>query len=327
MRKTTTVRGLAAIAAVTVMQTQMAKANEMWTGELPNIKSATPEGVLPPPGVYGQLDNYFAQFETFDSVGNKIPSASINALIEVPTLLWVPGITVLGANYGVAVAIPFVYNSYQPLQRATPGPGNLGLFNTVIAPAILSWTLSQHLFVSTTAAFLLPDQTNDKLDLYRGSLKNGGAPTGNSYSSFMPSLGLTWMDNGWTLNVGLRVSLTLGPTTSEASFYYQNPYGAVSWLNGYHYHTGDFFVGDYTLTKTFGAWSFGGAIFNSFQLQKDTLNGQPVPGSIYRSFSIGPVIGYQFKSGMGITALWGHSVTTNNGVGGDAFDLRLTTRF
>jgi hypothetical protein len=305
----------------------MAKANEMWTAELPNIRSGVPEGVLPPPGVYGQLDNYFAQFQTFDSVGNKIPSASIDVLVEVPTILWVPGITVLGANYAAAVAIPFVYNSYQTLQRNTPGAGNLGLFNTVIAPAILSWTLSEHLFVSTTASFLLPDQTNDKLDLYRGSLKNGGAPTGNSYSSFMPSVGLTWMKDGWALNIGLSVSFTLGPTTSKESFYYQDPYGSVSWLNGYHYHTGDFFVGDYTLTKSFGAWSFGGSIFHSVELQKDTLNGRPVPGSIYRSFSVGPVFGYQFRSGMGVMAVWGHSVTTNNGVGGDAFDLRLTTRF
>jgi hypothetical protein len=147
--------------------------------------------------------------------------------------------------------------------------------------------------------------------LMKGDLTNGGAPTGNSYATFMPGIGLSWLNNGWNLSADFRIGIPLGSTSA--------PY--------YHYRTGDSFEADYTATKTIGPWSlgFGGSQIN--QIQKDTFNGQPVAGSVYRNYSVGPVVGYQLKGGVEITALWAHSVLTTGGVGGDAFDLRLATRF
>ncbi len=306
-----TVWGLAAIAASALVSVPAAQAAELWVPELPSIQVGLPAGALPPPGVYGQLDNYFAQFVDYSGHGNKLPDAAIDALVEIPTILWVPGITVLGANYAAAIAIPFVYDSYQALQHVTPGPGNLGLFNTALVPAILSWMLPQHFFVRASTVFFLNDATNTMADLVKGNLKNGGAPTGNGYSTFLPDIGISWLNNGWDLSADLRFSVPLGSTTAP----------------GYNYRTGNIFLGDYTVEKTVGAWTLGFGASQITQIQKDTFNGNTVPASLYRNWSIGPVVGYQFKGGMEVTALWAHSVMTTGGVGGDAFDLRLTTAF
>ncbi len=308
--KSTLLGTVLSMSALALSYTQ-AKAVELWPLELPSVLVGLPAGVLPPPGVYGQLDNYFAQFYNYNGRGNKAPDGSIDALVEVPSILWVPGIHILGANYAAAIAIPFDYNSYKALQHNTPGPGNLGLFNTLVAPVMLSWMLPQHFFVRASTSFFLPDASSTMTALVKGDLTNGGAPTGNSYATFMPGVGLSWLNNGWNLSADFRIGIPLGSTSAP----------------NYHYRTGDSFEADYTATKTIGPWSlgFGGSQIN--QIQKDTFNGQPVAGSVYRNYSVGPVVGYQLKGGVEITALWAHSVLTTGGVGGDAFDLRLATRF
>lgn len=297
-------------------------AEETWTAELPSVRVGVPEGLVPPPGVYGQLDSYFAQFRNFDPESKKVPGSAIYLLIEIPTILWVPGIKILGADYAVAIAQPVVYNSYQSIQRLTPGPGNLGLFNTAISPVILSWMVNNHFFVGASTTFLLPDQSNATMSILNGTLKNGGAPSGNSYASFMPRVGITWMDDGWSVNVGVGASIPLGPTVSKRTLYWASPYGQVSLLHGYHYRVAPYLIEGVTIEKTIGAWSFGVGGNNTPELAKDTLNGHSVPGSIYNTYSIGPVVSYQFKSGLQITGVWGHD-WTKNGLGGDAFDIRL----
>jgi hypothetical protein len=302
------------IVALTIgspLSNHQAHAEELWPLDLPSVLVGIPAGVLPPPGVYGQLDNYFAQFYNYNGMGNKATNGAVDALIEIPSVLWVPGIKILGANYAAAVAIPFTYNSYQTLQHATPGPGNLGLFNTLIVPVMLSWMLPEHFLVRASTNFFLDDASSTMTALVKGDLKNGGLPSGNSFSTFMPSIGVSWLNNGWNISADFRFGVPLGSTSAP----------------NYHYRTGDVFLADYTIAKTFDSWTIGFGASQMNQVQKDTFNGQSVPGSVYRNYSVGPVIGYQLKGGIQITALWAHSVMTTGGVGGDAFDLRLSTRF
>jgi hypothetical protein len=303
--------GLALAAMGAAISAPTARAGELWDPELPGILEGLPAVALPPPGVYGQLDNYFAQFVQYDGWSNKIPNSSIDALVEVPAVLWVPGITVLGANYAAAIAVPFDYNTFQPFQDAHGGPGNLGLFNTALVPAMLSWMLPNHFFVRTSVTFFINDGTNTMADVIKGNLKNGGAPSSNDYSTFMPSVGVSWLNNGWNLSADFRFAAPLGSTTAP----------------NYHYRTGDVVLVDYTMAKTVKRWTFGFGASQIVQLQKDTFNGMHPPGSIWRNYGIGPMVGYQFPGGIEAMVIWTHSVYTTAQVGGDSVDLRLSTRF
>lgn len=322
MKPTSFAVRLAAIGLGILAAIPSSKAEETWTAELPNVRAGVPEALLPPPGVYGQWDDYMAIFDAYDPESRKIPGSGIDLLVEIPTILWVPGIKILGADYAAAVAIPFMYASDTPVQAQHPGRGNLGLFNTAIMPIMLSWSLTNHLFFGASTTFLLPDQTNATMSILNGSMKNGGAPSGNSYSSFMPRMGITWMDDGWTINAGAGLEVPLGPTVSKRTLEWANPYGQVSTLHGYHYRVAPFLIDDVTISKTFGAWTLGVSGCNTPELAKDTLNGHSVPGSIYNTFSVGPVVSYQFKSGLQLTGVWAYD-WTKNGLGGNLFDLRF----
>ncbi len=95
--------GIALAAIGVAISAPTARAGEIWEPVLPGFLVGLPSGALPPPGVYGQLDNFFAQFVQYDGWGNKVQNSSVEALIEAPTIMWVPGITILGANYAAAI--------------------------------------------------------------------------------------------------------------------------------------------------------------------------------------------------------------------------------
>jgi hypothetical protein len=176
---------------------------------------------------------------------------------------------------------------------------------------MLSWSLPHHLFVRVATTFFLNDGTNTPTDLVNGTMKNGGAPSANGYSTFMPSLGLTYLNNGWTLSVALRFGQPLGSTTAH----------------NYEYRTGGNFLIDYTAEKTIGAWTLGIGVSQIDQVVKDTMNGHPVPGSICRYVGFGPVVGYMLPSGIQLTAVWNHAEFVTSQGGGDTFDFRLQTKF
>jgi hypothetical protein len=288
-----------------------ARAEELWDPYLRGVFEGVPAGALPPPGVYGELDNYYAAYSDYGPTGNKIPGTHLNVLVEVPIVLWVPGIKVLGATYAAAIAQPFDYNSYEPLQNTHGGGGNLGIYNTILIPGMLSWSLPQHFFVRAGVSIYLNDATNTMADLVDGKLSNGGVPSGNGYSTIQPDLGFSWLDNGWNVSVGTHYAFPVGSTTTT----------------NYNYRSAPEFSADYTVTKTIGAWTMGVGAEQEDQFSKDTFNGQPKSGSIARNYGVGPIVGYQLHNGVDVTAVWNHSFATASDVGGNFFDIRLTTAF
>ncbi len=288
-----------------------AKAEELWDPYLRGVFEGLPAGALPPPGVYGELDNYYAAYSYFNAAGDKVPGTHMNVLVEVPIVLWVPDIKILGATYGAAIAQPFDFNTYQPLQNTHGGGGNLGIYNTVLIPAMLSWSLPEHFFVRTGFGVYLNDATNTPADLVDGKLSNGGVPSGNGYSTIQPDLGFSWLYNGWNVSVGTHYEFPVGSTTTT----------------NYNYRSAPEFAADYTVTKTIGAWTMGLGGEQEDQFSKDTFNGQPVPGSIVHNYGIGPIVGYQLRGGVDVTAIWNHHFATSSDVAGDFFNIRLTTAF
>ncbi len=305
------------VASVTTYATS-AQAGELWDVHLRGLFEGTPAGALPPPGVYGVLDNYWADWTAHDAQGNKIPGTHINALIVSPTVIWVPGFSVLGATFGMALNQSFDYNSGQAVQSQYPGAGNLGTYNTVFVPAMLSWKLPQHVFVRASVAWYVDDGTSTPPDMLEGNLKNGGNPSADGFTSIEPALGLSWLNNGWNISVLSSVAFPLTSDHVGSPVVYRGqslPY--------YTYRTGPQFAADYTITKTIGFWTVGLGGESLIQLTKDTLDGQHVPSSINRDYGFGPIVGYQWRNGFSVTALWNHQFGTASEVGGDFFDVRF----
>jgi hypothetical protein len=69
---------------------------------------------LPPPGVYLRDYNWFYYSDQFnDANGNKVPGQNPKAFIyaNVPRVLWITDLQVLGGNIGVDGLVPFAYKS------------------------------------------------------------------------------------------------------------------------------------------------------------------------------------------------------------------------
>lgn len=292
-----------------------AKAEELWDPYLRGSGEGIPSGALAPPGFYGELDNYYADYSQFDNNGNRIPGKHLTVLVELPVLIYIPNFKVFGATYGMAIGLPFDYTSFTPFQRQTPGGGNLGLYNTVLIPGALSWSLPHNLFARVGLTVLLPTAMNTMSDYFKGNVKNGGAPSGNAFSTLQPDFGISWLWNGWNVSAAGHVSFNIGS---------DNNYGGV---HGSSYYSTTEFSADYAITKTIGRWTMGVGASQENQFGNDTLNGAPVPGTRFTNYSVGPIVGYEFPGGMSVTAIWNHCYGVHNDVGGDFVDFRFLTAF
>jgi hypothetical protein len=294
-----------------LLTASQAKAVELWDPYLRGVFEGEPAGALPPPGVYGELDNYWTSYGNYlNNSGTKEPG-HLSALVEVPIVIWVPGIKILGANYAAAIGQPFDFTQTKLFGHT--GSGNWGTYNTILVPGMLSWSLPDHLFVRTGLTILLNDASSTMGDVYKGKLTNGGAPSGNAYTTLQPDLGVSWLYNGWNLSVGTHYAVPISGTKSA----------------GISYRTAPQFSADYTITKTLGAWTagIGGEQENQFSRDTVSVNGISVPGRLTNNYAIGPIVGYEFANGVGVTAYWNHSFATRSDVAGDFFNLRLTTAF
>lgn len=296
------------IALNTIILDGHASAEELWDPYLRGVNEGVPAGALPPPGVYGVLDNYWTNYKLYNSNGKTIPGTGIASLVEVPIILWVPGIKVLGADYAAAIAEPFDYTSSSGLSGSS-GMGNWGAYNTILIPAQLAWNFN-NLYVKAGVTVYLPTASSTLPDLIDGKLKNGGVPSGNGFTTVQPDLGISWLQSGWNLSANMHLAI---PITADTA-------------RNYKYWSGDEFAADYTIAKSVGKWTFGVGIHQENQLNADTKNGKTVIGSTVTNFGAGPLIGYQFSE-VGVMAEWNHNIYTKNDVAGDFFNLRLVVPF
>ena len=290
----------------TMMLTGQAFAEELWDPHLRGVNEGLAAGALPPPGVYGVLDNYWASYTAHGPTGSSLSGTGLSVLVEVPIILWSTGIKILGADYAVAIAQPFDYTSYAP---AGGGGGNWGTYNTILIPGQLAWTFGDF-HVKAGLSVYLDDASSTVADVVSGHKLNGGLPSGNGYTTIQPDLGLSWLSDGWNLSADLHLAFAIDADTAS----------------GYSYQSGHEFAADYTAAKTFGRWTVGLGLHQENQLNADTLNGHTVPNSIVTNLGIGPLVGYQFD-GINILAEWNHNIYTENDVADDFFNFRLVVPF
>ncbi|MDR3568571.1 MAG: transporter [Syntrophobacteraceae bacterium] len=306
-------------------------AEELWDWHLRGADEGLAYGALPPAGLYFINDFYWLGNWNGHDNGGHTTGAKINGYVDVPILLWNPGLCpILGATYSAAIAQPF--DSSILRVPATGGfdsatGSQWGTYNTILVPFILSWEIPCNLHVAASMQIGLNDGTTSPGDSLASITKHPGdllasknfSPTsGNLYAwsasnnySFSPTIGISWLYEGW--NIGAEFMYTFW--TKDSDCQYQN---------------GDQLYADYTLTYTCGKWTFGLGAEGTNQLYNDKGNFFTPSGYVYGklldtcnvNYTAGPIVGYNFGP-CSLLFTYNFQLTTKNDVGGDWAMLRL----
>ncbi len=293
-----------------------ASAEELWDPHLRGVDEGLAAGALPPPGVYGVMDNYWAGYDQYNSSGHKT-GVHLDALIEIPIVLWNPGIKVLGADYAMAIAQAGDYTNLKVANNASSSSNaHWGTFNTILVPGILSWTLPNDLHVKTGLTIYMDDASSSPASPPAG----GGVGAGNGYWSVQPDFGISWLHDGWNLSADMHYTYNFADNSYKVA-------GV-----GYTYKSGQEITGDYTVTKTIGKWTAGVGAYSLNQINSDSGEGAVLAGCGKAngckavSYGAGPILGYQF-GGISIMGQYSHNIYTENDVAGEMVNVRLVTAF
>jgi hypothetical protein len=193
MRSSIAVGSIAALGSLAIAAGGPAYAVEPGSSDPhePGVSNGVAGGALPPSGFYFINTLSYQDGSLRDGNGNPTTISRINVTdwIEIPAITWVTPWHFLGASYAVAIAQPLV-----TLATTTNGgtENRSGVFNTVLNPAILSWTLPAGFFVSASLPIYLQD--GDTGDRGTGTLTSQAIHIANNTTTFArapPSAGST----------------------------------------------------------------------------------------------------------------------------------------
>ena len=128
-------------------------------------------------------------------------------------------------------------------------------------------------------------------------------PSGNSTYTFEPTLGLSWLHAGWNLSVDLH-------------------YGFQTKDSGTDYQSGQELAIDYTVTYTWGKWTFGAGVAEENQTTVDSRHGIDIPDSKANAWTAGPIVGYNFGP-CSVQFIYNFPIYANNEFAGEWFNLRF----
>ena len=281
-----------------------AGASELWNQHLRGSDTGGAAGALPPQGVYFVDDNYYGAF-SYHNDTSKTSQLKLDVFVNVPILLWSTGYKILGGDFAVAAAQPFDYTNLNYAANSD----HWGTFNTVLVPAILSWSLPYNLKIKGQFAVALDDASSSPK---AGSAPDrGGAGAGNAYYTFEPMVGLSYLHDGWNASVALRYDTS----TTENTHY-------VNATTTSKYQSGDQVSTDWTLSKAIGKWTAGVVAYQQSQIQRDSINSKSTAGTSRINAGAGPLVGYQF-GGIGVQASYQHEIVNHNDFGGDIFQVKF----
>ena len=278
-------------------------ATELWDPHLRGVDGGLAAGALPPAGFYLVDNNWFAPDTRFFGPDGKVAGLNeLSAYVNVPVLLWSTGLKFLCADYGVAIAQPFDWVNLKlaDAKGVYGGDSQMGTFNTIFVPYILSWKLPYDFRVKTSFSVGFDDAMTSP-----GWVPPGAqiAPAGNGTWMFTPTVGVSWLHEGWNL--------------SAEFFYTFNTKNGIT-----HYWSNDQFAADYTITYTYKKWTFGMVAAEENEVGDDQLHGVSVPGTKAELYTIGPTLGYNFGP-CSLSFTWNTPLYTQSDVGANWFNVRL----
>ena len=255
-------------------------------------------GAAPGPGFYfvNYLGYYAGQLK--NASGNNVMLDGATPIVEATfdafRFVEMTHYKFLGADYGVHVIVPVVYQSANVGGRAsTTGVGDM-----IVNPVILAWH-REHFHALTGLDVFLPTGSYTESD--------PRVTLGANYYGFDPLVALSYMPKGgWETSAKFMYNLK---TTNPAT----------------NYHSGQEFHVDYAAGKHFGSWMAGATGYALMQTTNDTINGQIVPADpgVYDAgrkgqvVAVGPSLGYTNKEHMTFMADWQHEMDVQNRFGGD----------
>jgi len=261
-------------------------------------------GAAPPPGFY--YLNYFGYYtgQLKSGSGQNVllngATPQVNATFDALRFIYLTHWKLLGADYGMHVIVPVVYQSMNLNGRA----GNTNVGDVDVDPFVLAWHRATW-HVITGLDTYLPSGPYLKSDP-RVSI-------GANYYTFEPVVALSYLPkSGWEASAKLMYDFH---TTNGAT----------------DYHSGQEFHMDYLAGKHLGAWMVGGSGYFLEQVTDDTSDGLVVPavpgfwttGRRGQVFALGPSAGYTNKHHMTFITQWQHEMAVRNRFGGDKFWFKM----
>jgi len=201
----TTLPGAAALLLACVAQAQP---SAHYVPGVEGLKAAT----LPPPGLYLRDYNvaYFSDRYN-DSNGDEISAADPKAFVyaNVPRLIWITDLKLLGGNIGVDALIPIQYNSLEITTPGGPFDKNNFDFGDVFAEATWSTHLKQF-DISLAYGAWMPTGNS--------STENPNVESGLGYWTHMFTVGATWYPDSqkkWSISALNRYEINLEKEDTE----------------------------------------------------------------------------------------------------------------
>lgn len=249
-----------------------------------------PLGAAPPPGLYFENTTMYAP----EAKGfGQVSAFKVNAVADIPTVLWSTGWSFLGASVLMSASQPFYQVTSWPADAA--GPPFAGathypaLHNTWINPLTLSWNLQNGWFFSAGLAFYAP--TGSRYD-------NSPNP---DWWTLEPHASISYLADGWNLTANFIYNINSSSAGHTGAFA-GTPVAAF----GVGYRSGDQAYVDFTATKRFGKWEVGPVGYLKLQTTNDQPGGGVSCGTMAAltasqltcgratDFALGGLVGYDF---------------------------------
>lgn len=286
-----------------------AMADEGATPYLPGATIGLPKGLPPAEGISVSTKVLFRPNKVYDGNGHAT-GATADLILNTPTVIWTPGVKLLGGTYSVYVIQPL---SYRVVTSGGTTHQAAGAFNTEVSPFNLAWNVTKSLGVSTGVLVFLNDSAFKR---------DGPVHIGNNYWTVEPSIGATFHKNGWIVSLFSVVDVN---TTNH------DYVGALNSM-GKNYHSGTSVYVDYTIERRHKNLTYGVGGYWGHQMQDDTVDGVSVPATATRTlgnrleqFAVGPVLGLDVGK-LNFATYYTHDIVHRQAIAGDAFWFRISAK-
>ncbi len=268
---------------------------------LPGVTTGTPIAALPPTGLYFKTDEYIGYGGLHDQNGNDVPVNVMN-IATGNSLLWVPGLNVLGASYGAGVIQLMAVHDVDTTGIGGQTTTATGFFNTILIPATLSWSLPGGNYIGAGFSLYLPD----------GTYRHDGTTTSqtsyaNNFWTFEPNFAYSWLHDGWDLTVNNVLDFNTENHITQ-------------------YQSGATYYADLTAVRSFGPWTLGLIGNYTKQFTPDEQFDQLVPNSEIEHILVGPMVSYDFGK-VALTARFLQSAMARNDINASFFHLSAAFAF
>ncbi|WP_260956095.1 SphA family protein [Pseudomonas citri] len=265
-------------------------------------------GLTPPPTANGTLSirtGFYSSRIVKDNQGNRVDNdVDLDLLSIVPFYIRMTENTLLGANYGFGIIVPFFKMDAELKVQTPAGPMKLEadpfrMSDAVFVPLILQWNVSPNLFVNSYFSVTAPTGDYDKKRL---------VSPGINHWTYSPGLSATYItDSGFEVSSNFQVDVS---SRNKATDY----------KNGVEYRH-EFAVGQHI-----GPWTVGLGGFYYRQISDDDAP-HLTTGNRAAVSALGPAVAF-FKPGLPpISAHLYKEFDARNRAEGYTFAVRVSQSF